>query len=694
MGRTIGEALGRGGADRVDGVLFSYDMLGEAARTMADADRHFSAYLDAIEAIGADHGEDPIERRPGLSVKLSALHPRFEFAKRERLAQELWPRLTTLANAARDRNLSLCVDAEEAIRLESTLDVFEALATDSGLRDWNGLGLAVQSYQKRAPALIEWLGDLARRGKTRLMIRLIKGAYWDTEIKLAQESGFSGYPVFTRKAHTDVSFLACSRDVLKLGGLVFPQFATHNAHSVAAVLAMAGERRDLEFQRLHGMADPLFAHLAKVAPDIPCRIYAPVGSHEDLLPYLVRRLLENGANSSFVNRINDDALPVAKIIADPVVESEKFEALPHPAIPLPVELYQPERKNSFEPDLDDPLVLASLKQTLDGPPKDWSAGPLVSGRAGGEAPRPVFNPSHADEQVGQVAGATRAEVLEAVAAAHKHAADWDQTAAGQRADILNAAADAFEAAAPELMALCVCEGGKTLADSAAEVREAVDFLRFYGAQAERLFSAPQVLPGPTGERNEIALHGRGVFACISPWNFPLAIFTGQITAALAAGNAVIAKPAGQTPLVAHKAVELVHAAGVPPEVLHFLPGPGSELGAALVADERIDGVAFTGSTETAKAINRGLAGRDGPIPVLIAETGGVNAMVVDSSALREQVVSDVIRSAFNSAGQRCSALRLLFLQEDVAEKTLEMLTGAMAELAVGDPNGSPPMLAR
>ena len=684
MGRTIGEAMVRGAGDEAAGTLHSFDMLGEAARTIADADRHFAAYLGAIEALGKDGGSGPVTRRPSVSVKLSALHPRFEFAKRDRLAAELAPRMQALAEAARDRNLSLCIDAEEADRLESTMDVFEVLGTDAGLADWQGLGLAVQSYQKRAPALIRWLGELAGRGNRRLMVRLMKGAYWDTEIKVAQEGGYTGYPVFTRKSSTDVSFLACARDLLAMGPAIHPQFATHNAHSVAAVLAFADGRTDFEFQRLHGMGEPLFEHLRSVAPEVPCRVYAPVGSHEDLLPYLVRRLLENGANTSFVNRIYDDELPVARIIADPVADTEALKTLPHPAVPLPPDLYQPERTNAAGIDLEDPLVLAPLKKAMDGA-GGGSAGPLVSGTQAGGTPHPVFNPANRGEQVGEVAVAGQGEVLEAIAAAHNAATAWDQTPAGSRADILRAAADAFEAAAPQLMALCVREGGKTLGDSVAEVREAVDFLRFYAAQAEQHFAEPKALPGPTGEHNQIEMRGRGVFACVSPWNFPLAIFTGQIAAALAAGNGVIAKPAGQTPLVAHRAVRLIHEAGVPPEVLHLLPGPGGEVGAALVADERIAGVAFTGSTDTAKSIHRALAARDGAIPALIAETGGVNAMVVDSSALAEQVVADVVRSAFNSAGQRCSALRLLFLQEEVADKTLDMLAGAMAELAVGDP---------
>ncbi len=690
MGRTIEEALERAKAPEKRGYRHSYDMLGEAARTMPDAERYERAYRAAIAAIGAAAaGRGPIEG-PGISVKLSALHPRYEFAQARRVMAELVPRLLGLAQAAKEAAIGFTVDAEEADRLDLSLDVIEAISADAALAGWDGFGLAVQAYQKRAIHLVDWLADLARRHRRRLMVRLVKGAYWDSEIKVSQERGLEGYPVFTRKVASDVSYLACAQRLLADSAAFYPQFATHNAHSVAAVLEMAGNRRDFEFQRLHGMGEALYDRILGLDPrigaDLPVRVYSPVGSHEDLLAYLVRRLLENGANTSFVNRIVDEKAPIEEIVADPVATLRRLAAKPHPRIPLPRHLYGPQRPNARGIDLGDPEKLGPLAEAMRrAAAESWSAAPIVGGVARSGPARRVTDPADRRRIVGQVVEAGPAEVDQALARAQRAAPGWDATPAEERAGCLERAADLMEEAMPHLMAIAVREGGKTIPDALAEVREAVDFCRYYALRARRDFAAPEKLPGPTGERNEIALHGRGVFACISPWNFPLAIFTGQVTAALAAGNAVIAKPAEQTPLIAAEAVRLLHRAGVPSEVLHLLPGEGPKVGAPLVADRRVAGVAFTGSTETAQAINRTLAAREGPIAPLIAETGGQNVMLVDSSALPEQVARDVLISSFQSAGQRCSALRVLFVQADIADRLIEMLTGAMAELAVGDP---------
>jgi RHH-type proline utilization regulon transcriptional repressor/proline dehydrogenase/delta 1-pyrroline-5-carboxylate dehydrogenase len=675
MGRTIGEALGRAPDDEAKGYRHSYDMLGEAARTMRDAERYFESYRDAIAAIGKAAREADVAARPGISVKLSALHPRYELAQSARVMAELLPRAKALATQAKAANLGFCIDAEEADRLDLSLDVIEALARDADLAGWNGFGLAVQAYQKRALPLLDWLADLAGRAGRRLMVRLVKGAYWDAEIKRAQEGGHAEYPVFTRKSSTDVSYLACAKALLDRPAAFYPQFATHNAHTLAAVLTLAGGR-DFEFQRLHGMGETLYDEVVgPTRKGVACRVYAPVGGHEELLAYLVRRLLENGANTSFVNRLFDEREPVAHIVADPVEETARLERIPHPAIPRPPELYGPRRRNAASLDLTDMEELAPLRRALDAASQPARLG---AGRA-------VASPADRRVVVGEIGEADAAEVDRALAALTRGAPNWDATPAGERAAILRRAADLLEADRPALLALCVREAGKTLPDAVAEVRETVDYLRYYAVRAEDDFAAPERLPGPTGERNEIELHGRGVFACISPWNFPLAIFTGQVAAALAAGNAVAAKPAEQTPLIAARAVRLLHEAGVPADALRLLPGDGPSVGAPLANDPRVAGVAFTGSTETARAIQRSLAARDGPIVPLIAETGGQNAMIVDSSALPEQVVADAVVSAFHSVGQRCSALRVLFVQDEVADKTIEMLTGAMRELSVGDP---------
>jgi RHH-type proline utilization regulon transcriptional repressor/proline dehydrogenase/delta 1-pyrroline-5-carboxylate dehydrogenase len=687
MGRTIEEALDRARPAEAKGYRHSYDMLGEAARTARDAERYFAAYDGAIAALGRAAGGRHVLDAPGISVKLSALHPRYQFAQHARAVREVGDRLLALSRHAKAVNIGLTVDAEEADRLDLSLDVIAAVSGDSSLAGWDGFGLAIQAYQKRARALIDWLADLARAHKRRLMVRLVKGAYWDTEVKRAQERGLDGYPVFTRKLSTDVSYVACAKALFAAPDAFYPQFATHNALTLATVIELAGERRDFEFQRLHGMGDSLYAEI--VGTDklgLPCRVYAPTGSHEDLLPYLVRRLLENGANTSFVNWIVDDALPVDDIIADPVAKVRALPKKPHPRIPLPAAMFGAERVNSHGLDLSDPAVLSPLRGAMTAAAaRSWRAGPIIGGIMTGGAGEEVRDPADHRRVVGTVAAAQERDVDEAIAKAAGAAESWDRTPAEERAACLERFADLLEANRAALMALAVREAGKSIPDALGEVREATDFCRYYAVRARQDYGRPQSLPGPTGEDNTIALHGRGVFACISPWNFPLAIFTGQITAALAAGNAVIAKPAEQTPLIGAEVIRLMHQAGIPGDALHFLPGPGSVVGARLVADPRVSGIAFTGSTETARLIAQALANRSGPIAPLIAETGGQNALIVDSSALPEQVVDDVLASSFQSAGQRCSALRVLFVQDDVAPRILEMLEGAMAELVVGDP---------
>jgi RHH-type proline utilization regulon transcriptional repressor/proline dehydrogenase/delta 1-pyrroline-5-carboxylate dehydrogenase len=687
MGRDIQEALTRSARKDNGAYRYSFDMLGEAALTAEDAERYFSAYSDAITSIGSASESSDVFSAPSISVKLSALHPRYSWLQHDRVMSELVPRVQGLARHAKESGIALTIDAEESDRLEISLQVFEQVYRDAALRDYEGLGLAVQTYQRRARAVIEFLVRAASDVGRRIPVRLVKGAYWDTEIKRAQEEGLSSYPVFTRKAHTDVSYLACARLALGAAGELYPQFATHNAHTLASILHYAGSRQDYEFQRLHGMGEELYAEVTD--PDKfarPCRVYAPVGSHEDLLPYLVRRLLENGANTSFVNRIVDENVDVEEIVADPLEVTRAREFSPHPAIVAPADLFGNERQNSAGINLPDPNVSAPLLAAMQrAAESQYSAYPIVSGKAMKGAEVPSTNPADLSSVIGTCRQAEPAHVDSALDMAVAGQPGWDATPAAERAAVLNRAADLYEQHGPELLALCVAEAGKTIPDAISELREAVDFLRFYAAEAARHFGEPAILPGPTGERNVLGLRGRGVFVCISPWNFPLAIFTGQIAAALAAGNAVLAKPAEQTPIVAFRAVELLLEAGVPETVLHFLPGDGASIGGRAVADARVAGVAFTGSTETARLINQALAGRDGPIGVLIAETGGQNAMFVDSSALPEQVVIDSVFSAFNSAGQRCSALRLLCVQEDIADRIKELLVGSMQELVVGDP---------
>ena len=688
MGRTIGDALKRASAGEGAAYRYSFDMLGEAALTAADSQRYLEAYHAGIRAIAAaDRKPASIFAADSISVKLSALFPRYEFAKRERVLDELTPRIVELAVAARAAGVGLTVDAEEADRLQISLELFERVFRDPALAGWDGFGLAVQSYLRRGLDACRWIISLAAETGRCIPVRLVKGAYWDAEIKRAQENGLDSYPVFTRKVNSDVSFLACARELLAAQGRVYPQFATHNAHSVASIIHFAGDNRQFEFQRLHGMGEELYAEvIGRESFGLPCRVYAPVGNHEDLLPYLVRRLLENGSNTSFVNRIVDEEAPVEQIVADPVAMVDALESVPHPRIPAPPAIFGDERRNSRGVNLADPAALRPLAAAMRGamaPPRQ--AAPLVAGRQRTGEARALRDPADQRRVVGEVVWASAEQAQEALQSAHAAQARWNAAGAGARANLLERAADLFEDNAPELLALCIREGGRTLPDSVSELREAVDFLRYYAAQARREMASPQKLPGPTGESNELGSHGRGVFLCISPWNFPLAIFTGQVAAALVAGNTVLAKPAEQTPLTAAAAVRLFHAAGVPGEVLHLLPGSGPELGGVLLPDPRLAGVAFTGSTEVAQLINRTLAARDTAIPTLIAETGGQNAMLVDSSALPEQVVLDTVKSAFNSAGQRCSALRVLYLQEEIADRTLRLLKGFMQELRVGDP---------
>ena len=702
MGRTIREALERSAEKENAAFRYSYDMLGEAALTQPDADRYYKAYVDAINALGARSGvlkkrERNVLDAPSISVKLSALHPRYEVAKRARVHAELTPKVLALGQLAMRNGIGMTVDAEEADRLELSLDVIGAVFADPSLDGWNGFGLAVQAYQKRAPYVIDWLADTAHEARRRWCVRLVKGAYWDSEIKRAQELGLPGYPVFTRKPNTDVSYLACAKRLFEAGAVaVYPQFATHNANTIAAIHHFA-QGRPFEFQRLHGMGADLYAEvIGKDHLDVPCRVYAPVGSHEDLLPYLVRRLLENGANTSFVNRIVDEDVSIRDLVADPAGIVRAFPSKPHPRIPLPVHLYGDNsafaqnsnyvsRKNSMGVNLANDNALRELADAVNKHTGPWQAEPLVPGAAQGGDTREVTNPADRRHVIGTSRHADATTIEKALENAVAAQPAWDTLPAASRAAILEHAADLLEERRGEFIALCIREAGKTIPAAISEVREAADMCRYYAAMARKLFGQPQNLPGPTGETNQLYLRGRGVFVCISPWNFPLAIFTGQVAAGLASGNAVIAKPADQTTLIGYAAVKLLHEAGVPETVLQFVPCKGSVLGKTLLTRDEIAGVCFTGSTETAWTINRTLAARNAPIAALIAETGGQNALIADSSALPEQLVKDVIASAFDSAGQRCSAARVLYVQDDIADKVITMLKGAMDELVVGDP---------
>jgi RHH-type transcriptional regulator, proline utilization regulon repressor / proline dehydrogenase / delta 1-pyrroline-5-carboxylate dehydrogenase len=687
LGRTIQEALKLSEPLKAEGYRFSYDMLGESAMTRADAARYFKAYEKAVDAIGATAKAGDVFAQPSISVKLSALHPRYEEKTKAACLPELFDMVLALAKRAKGYNAGLTIDAEEVARLDVSLALFERLAAAPELKGWNGLGLAVQAYGRRARPALDLLAAIATETGRVMPVRLVKGAYWDTEIKRAQEGGFESYPVFTRKVSTDVSYLACARMLLSHRDCFFPQFATHNAHTVAAVAVMAGADKRYEFQRLHGMGEALYDAVVGTGEiNQPCRIYAPVGSHEDLLAYLVRRLLENGANTSFVNRLADDTAPLDAIIADPVEQVLALPSIPHRAIPQPRNLFADRANSSGVPTWHAPereTLLAGIHAALK---QQHVATALLGGRAGKGGPiRQIMAPHDNAVVVGLVHEVADADILKALEQAQKAQRGWCVQRGVARAQVLDRVADLYEKNRNLLLALLIREAGKTLDNALSDFREAIDFLRYYAAEARRDFEHPHVMPGPTGERNELSLHGRGVFAAIAPWNFPLAIFTGQVAAALAAGNAVLAKPAEQTPLVAHAAVQLMLQAGVPPDVLHFLPGDGARIGGAMLQDKRVAGVAFTGSNATASIINRTLASRPGAFATLIAETGGMNAMIMDSSALAEQAVRDVVASAFDSAGQRCSAARILFVQDDVADRVIEMLKGAMADLAIGDP---------
>jgi RHH-type proline utilization regulon transcriptional repressor/proline dehydrogenase/delta 1-pyrroline-5-carboxylate dehydrogenase len=691
MGRTIDEAIKRAKKKEAVGYRYSYDMLGEAALTAKDAEKYFMAYHKAIESIGRAAEENAsIYQRAGISIKLSALHPRYNEAQRERVLEELAPQLLRLAQLAKQYNIAMTIDAEESERLELSCDLIERVFCDDSLDGWLGFGVAVQSYQKRAFYLLDWLASLAAKKGRRMMVRLIKGAYWDSEIKKAQMQGFSDYPVFTRKVFTDVSFQACAKKILGLTQFIYPQFATHNAYSVALILQLTKDThyRDFEFQCLHGMGTELYEQIVPASQlGISCRIYAPVGSHEDLLPYLVRRLLENGANSSFVNRIVDDSAPIDSLIANPVEKARQLLSKINKNIPLPANVFLPERENSRGFDFNDRLEVEKLRKYYEQADLNhWQAAPLLAGKKeGGKLGRSVSSPQDISKSIGHVTDATADDIEWALSQAVAFFPKWSATPVSERAACLKRYAKLLEANREAIMAILCLEAGKTWSDAIGEVREAIDFCYYYAEQAVKLMEAPTTLQGYTGELNQLGLYPRGTVLCISPWNFPLAIFTGQVVAALVTGNCVLAKPAEQTALIADFAVKLLHQAGVPLAALQLLPGTGEAVGAPLVSDLRVKAVIFTGSTETANHINRTLATRGGEIVPLIAETGGMNAMIVDSSALLEQVAIDTLVSAFGSAGQRCSALRVLYVQEEVYPRMLELLEGAMAELKIGDP---------
>ena len=689
LGQDMEEALKNARPNLHRGYGYSFDMLGEAAMTAEDAARYLADYRNAVAAVAASADTDGPALRSSVSIKLSALHPRYDALQRERVLQELCPTVRELVLFARQKNVAITIDAEEMDRLELSLEVFEKVYESDAGRGWGGLGLAVQAYSKRALPILCWLNRLAREQGDEIPVRLVKGAYWDSEIKACQQLGLDGYPVFTRKEATDTSYLACMRYLLSdyTRGALYPQFASHNAHTVASVLAVAkGKDRAFEFQRLHGMGDALYNSVVAKHRS-PVRIYAPVGAHRELLSYLVRRLLENGANSSFVHRLVDAETPVEALVQNPVDALRRHATLANDRIPLPADIYGDERRSARGLNLRAQAHREPFVRQLEAWQSwRWRAGPIVGGQRflDGEG-QTVRSPYDLSGVVGEVVWARQHQAEQALAVAHEAFPAWNRQPVEARAQLLEAYAEQLERHSVELVALCCREAGKTVQDGLDEVREAVDFCRYYAAQARARLGCPIALPGPTGESNELYLEGRGVFLCISPWNFPLAIFSGQVAAALVAGNTVVAKPAEQTSLIAYRAVELMLAAGLPPEVVQLLPGDGADLGGKLVSDERIAGVAFTGSTGVARELSRSLARRHGAIVPLIAETGGQNAMIVDSTALPEQVVRDVLWSAFGSAGQRCSALRVLYLQRDVAERVETLLAGAMAELSVGHP---------
>lgn len=701
MGADINMALSRAAQPGNNEYLHSFDMLGEAALTTADAQRYQQAYLNAIDAIGQHVDADiPILQRPGISVKLSALYPRYEFSQQQAAVNVLTTRLLELSQRAKDVGICLTVDAEEADRLTLSLRIFEQVFLHPSLRAWRGLGLAVQAYQKRALPVLKFLCELAKHGERQIPVRLVKGAYWDTEIKRAQQQGLSDYPVFTRKNNTDVSYLACAQFLLAESAWLYPQFATHNAYTVASIL-IHGASCEYEFQRLHGMGEALYEAVLDDArfgqngvetcrSKVRCRVYAPVGAHKELLPYLVRRLLENGANSSFVNQLAHMDQSLDELTLDPwQVAMASVDGWRHPSIALPVNLFGEERINSKGINFSNLAELNSLLLAVgEIATGSFESRPCIGGQDVGRHAQSVINPAHQSEIIGcsSLLDVTECDEIErALSMACQDWPQWNATEVKERARVLIAAADLFEAHQAELITLCIKEAGKTLSDSHAEIREAVDFLRYYAHLANLQMGQTQMLAGSTGESNELSLHGRGVFVCISPWNFPVAIFAGQVAAALVTGNSVLAKPASSTCLVSRRVIELFYQAGVPSSVLHYIPCNSALLSERVLTDERVAGVVFTGSLDTARHINQRLAQRDGAIATLIAETGGQNVLVADSTAQPEQLVTDIIRSAFNSAGQRCSALRVLYVQEEIAERVIELLKGAMEQLVISDP---------
>ncbi|WP_259581844.1 bifunctional proline dehydrogenase/L-glutamate gamma-semialdehyde dehydrogenase PutA [Shewanella baltica] len=688
LGRNMKEALKNSEDKRKLGYTHSYDMLGEAALTRKDAEKYYTDYANAITELGAQSYNENESPSPTISIKLSALHPRYEVANEDRVLTELYDTVIRLITLARGLNIGISIDAEEVDRLELSLKLFQKLFNSDAAKGWGLLGIVVQAYSKRALPVLVWLTRLAKEQGDEIPLRLVKGAYWDSELKWAQQAGEAAYPLYTRKAGTDVSYLACARYLLSdaTRGAIYPQFASHNAQTVAAISDMAGDRHH-EFQRLHGMGQELYDTILSEAGAKSVRIYAPIGAHKDLLPYLVRRLLENGANTSFVHKLVDPKTPIDSLVVHPLKTLTGYKTLANNRIVLPTDIFGSDRKNSKGLNMniisESEPFFAAIEQFKN---TQWQAGPLVNGKTLTGEHKTIVSPYDTTQTVGQVAFADDAAIEQALASAEAAFASWARTPVETRASALQKLADLLEENREELIALCTREAGKSIQDGIDEVREAVDFCRYYAVQAKKMMAKPELLPGPTGELNELFLQGRGVFVCISPWNFPLAIFLGQVSAALAAGNTVIAKPAEQTSIIGYRAVQLAHQAGIPVEVLQFLPGTGATVGSAITADERIGGVCFTGSTGTAKLINRTLANRDGAIIPLIAETGGQNAMVVDSTSQPEQVVNDVVSSSFTSAGQRCSALRVLFLQEDIADRVIEVLQGAMDELVIGNPS--------
>ncbi|GAB2196797.1 bifunctional proline dehydrogenase/L-glutamate gamma-semialdehyde dehydrogenase PutA [Sessilibacter sp. MAH4] len=694
LGETLPKAISRGKKQPAHQRLFSFDMLGEAARTEKDAQHYYQEYLNAINTLCGLASESETHKNSGVSIKLSALYSRYETSHAEQACADLTRKMLALCEVAAKGNIPIAIDAEEADRLEMSLLIFERLATAKSLKGWNGLGLVVQAYGKRAPAVIDWLIELAKQQGRHIPIRLVKGAYWDSEVKNAQQKGVADFPVYTRKSNTDVSYLACATKMLAARDYLYCQFATHNAHTIAAVIELAGtNHKNIELQRLHGMGDSVYGSAFKLSETIPpVRIYAPVGGHRDLLAYLVRRLVENGANSSFINHLLDHRITPEQLVVDPVEKVRRRDVHSHPNILKPQQIFG-ERKNSVSIDLTSISVRNEFKEAFENKKAErYTVTPLIAGidDFSQQASHPLDNPANHQDELGQVYLASLTQVDNAFEQAKKHQPYWDLMGGDKRGVVLEKVADLLEENLMSLMVLLTREAGKTLEDALDEVREAVDFCRYYGAQARAEFSDAEQLPNGgklAGEQNQISLHGRGVFVCISPWNFPLAIFVGQVAAALAAGNSVIAKPAPQTPLIAYEAIQLMYQAGVPKEILAFIPG-GPDVGEYLVKHSDVGGVAFTGSSHTARKINLNLANRTGAIVPLIAETGGQNVMFVDSSALLEQVCDDVIRSAFASAGQRCSALRVLYVQEDIFDETLSLIKGAMDQLIIDNPANS------